>query len=508
MAKNAPLNTAVLILASLLILAVGALAGERSIVSTDRVSPGDWTHDALMSLAADGLVPGMSARTFQGERRFTRLEMAGVVASVVRKAESESPNVRQSSLINHLVAEFGPELAEVAPDVASQWSGLSADLALPVDGKAFLLGYVRDLAVDQDPASPSPSDGTYRLSGFLNISDSMFAICTVAEHEDKVFHVLRTTNKYDKAFVRGQSGDVSWLVGRSYQNWSPAYTGSLILSDNGPALWQVRAGADLDFGKLIGEVKVTQFAGMFRDTGQRLYLIGRRYEKPLSNRWHLGVSETAKLNKMPSPLMAVMPFYLYQHLFLDNDQRINCLVAADLSYRMPSGAMVYGELVVDDITAPRIIGDSYTRPRKAGVTLGVSVPNVLPGDRYSSFTAEFTQIDKLTYSATRDDVPELAYIHDTLVIGSPIGPNSRAVYLRGEYSVSDRINLIGEYLNQRQKDPGPPERGSRRYLSLMASYDISPSQSLALRIAPYRIVRPDASVSDGTALELRASLAF
>ena len=258
MAKNAPLNTAVLILASLLILAVGALAGERSIVSTDRVSPGDWTHDALMSLAADGLVPGMSARTFQGERRFTRLEMAGVVASVVRKAESESPNVRQSSLINHLVAEFGPELAEVAPDVASQWSGLSADLALPVDGKAFLLGYVRDLAVDQDPASPSPSDGTYRLSGFLNISDSMFAICTVAEHEDKVFHVLRTTNKYDKAFVRGQSGDVSWLVGRSYQNWSPAYTGSLILSDNGPALWQVRAGADLDFGKLIGEFQALQ----------------------------------------------------------------------------------------------------------------------------------------------------------------------------------------------------------------------------------------------------------
>lgn len=492
--KHPIIKTCLFSLIALCVLSPASLAGTRSIASTDRLPLGDWTYDAMMSLAADGIVPRLSARIFQGHRRFDRMEMAGVIASIIRGDHPLNP--RQSALVNHLVSEFRPELMEIDAETAGRWSGE------PIGREAALLGYYRQLALD-DTTAP---DATYRASGFLNLSNSAFGILTLAQHEERFFYDARPGPKLDKAFVGGSSGKLSWLVGRAYANWGPSYSGSLIMSDNAPAFWQVRAGTDVDFGKLIGRVKLTQFASTFEDVDQTLYLFGRRYEKRLSDRWHLGLSETAKLNTTPNPLILVMPFYLYQHLFLEEDASINNLAGVDLTYRTPSGMRVYGELVVDDMTSPRIFGKSNERPRKAGLTFGVSMPRAFGGERHSAFDVEYTLIDPLTYGATRAEVPELAYTHDFQTIGSPIGPNSKALYLRGEYSVSDRIELIGEYLNQRQKDPGPPERGSKRALSLTVAYDIAPDKSLAIRIAPYKITGP--SADDGTEFELRASFAF
>lgn len=490
-----------LALAAVIVLSTQCLAGTRSIASTDRVTPGDWTYDAMMSLAADGLVPGMAARVFQGDRRFNRMEMAAAVASVVQESEVLALDSKQRSLLRRLVAEFGPELTAMDADAA----GWTADDGHSVGSGLYLLGYARDLI--SDTPDDSTSSLSYRASGFLDLSRSVFGIVTAAEKEEKAFHVLRGSTNLDKAFIVSESGGFSWLVGRAYLNWGPCYSGSLIMSDNAPAFWQIRAGREINLGKLIGRVKITQFASTFEDVGQTLYLFGRRYEKPLSDRWHLGLSETAKLNTTPNPLMLAMPFYLYQHLFLEEDGEINNLIGVDLTYRTPRGAAVYGELMVDDMTAPRLISDDFDRPRKAGYTLGLSVPMPLGGERYSSFTAEYTVVDRLTYGATRDDVPELAYLHDWDVIGHPIGANSKAIYLRGEYSLSRRVSLIGEYLNQRQKDPGPPERGSRRFVSLTAAYDIAPDRSVSLRVAPYEIVSPRLT-DDGTEYQLRASFGF
>ncbi len=491
----------VFLLSFIVLSIISSASATRSVASTDRVPLGDWTHDAMISLAADGLVPGMSARLFEGDRRFNRLEMAGVIASILQSAESTHPNSRQRALINHLVSEFRPELTEVAPETVGQWSsGQTKFEAIP-------LGYLTGLAV-KDLRDESAPDTSYRASAFLNFSGSTFGIYTLAEHEERFYHDPRVTTKFDKSFIGGAVGDVSWLIGRAYANWGPSYAGSLIMSENAPAFWQIRGSKDVDFGTLIGSVKITEFASTFEDVHQRLYLFGRRYEKRLSDRWHLGISETAKMNETPNPLILVMPFYLYQHLFLTEDEEINNLAGADLTYRTPSGMELYGELVIDDITSPRIFGKSNTRPRKAGFTFGASIPQPFGGRRHSLFVAEYTLIDRLTYGATRAEVPELAYIHDFNIIGSPIGPNSQALYLRGEYTISEKFDLIGEYLNQRQNDPGPPERGSRRLLSLTAAYDIAPDKSLAVRIAPFKITAPGSSVEDGTEFELRASFSF
>ena len=57
-------------------------------------------------------------------------------------------------------------------------------------------------------------------------------------------------------------------------------------------------------------------------------------------------------------------------------------------------------------------------------------------------------------------------------------------------------------------DPGSPERGRRRILSFLAAYDIASDKSIALRVAPYKIVPPGQPAEEGTLYELRASFAF
>jgi len=498
------------IIAASLAFASAAQAGARTIASTDLVPFGDWTYDAMLSLAADGLVPGAPARIFEGDRLFNRIEMAQAVASIVESSESKELGFKETALIEHLVSEFKPELMQAAPQALQKWSERTTGISLPTGGEAFLLGYSRSVLMEDkgDDADDTSLVVPYRYSGFLNLSSRVFGIATLANKQEKFFHERRGEPDLDKAFIRGFDKNFVWSVGREYLNWGPAYTGSLILSESSPAFLQIRGSKEVNFGKLFGKVKITQFAGGFEGNDQTLYLFGRRYEKRLSDRWHAGISETAKTSITPNPLILVMPFYLYQHLFDEIDEEFNTLYAADLSYRTGSGFQIYGEVAVDDITAPRIFGDRFTRPRKTGYTLGFYAPRVFGGGRLSTLRAEYIFVDRRTYEATRPSVPELAYTHDGDIIGHPIGPNAKALYLRGEQSLNKRVSIIAEYLNQHQTDPGPPDADRRRILSLMIAYDGAPDKSTALRVTPYEITPPGQPALDGVKYELIFSCGF
>jgi hypothetical protein len=488
-----------------------ASASVRVIPSTDRVPLGDWTYDAMMKLAADGLVPGLSARVFEGDRLFDRMEMAGIVASIIRSSEEEELGFSQTALINHLVSEYKPELMAVDGEALQKWSDRATNISLPTGGEVCLTGYLRGMAIDDSGdayAEEGDSELTYRISPFFNLSDRVFAIATAADKEEQFFQQLREDSDLDKGFIRGFDGNFVWSIGREYQNWGPAYTGSLILSDNSPSFTQFRGAKEMDFGKLFGRVKVTQFVSAFNDDNKDLLLFGRRYEKPLSSHWQLGISETAKVGKTPNPLILVLPYYLYQHIFIDIDEEFNTLYAADFTYHTPGGSKAFFELLIDDITAPRIFGPRHDRPRKTGYTFGFRIPKVFGGDPRSSFLAEYIHVDRLTYGATRVENPELAYTHDGDTIGHAIGPNAKAIYVRGEHYLSDKFSLVGEYLNQRQTEAGEPERGREEILSLMASYDIAPDKSISVRVAPYEIAPPGGASEDGTKYEVRASFAF
>lgn len=481
---------------------------DRSVASTDLVALGDWTYDAMMSLAADELIPGVAARLFQGDRLFSRVEMAQLVGRIIRQSGETYLNFDQVAMIEQLISEFTPELTQIDPESVDIWKARSTNIILPIGGEVFPLGYVQmrvqDTGTDSDKSVTVP----YRISGFLYLSSQAFAIATMADREERFMHKPHVNPTLDKAFIRMYGRNFTLSVGREYQNWGPVYSGSLILSDNAPAFWQLRGVKEVSLGNLFGRIKITQFASVFEDDELTLYLFGRRYEKELSERWHLGISETAKLSKTPNPLILVLPFYAYQHLFLDTDEEFNALYAIDATYQLSDNCQVYGEFLIDDVTSPAIFGKHSKRPRKTGRALGMYFPRLVAGKRVSSLRAEYISIDRLTYSATREEFPELAYTHDHQVIGSSIGQNGRAVYVRGEHYLSDKVSLIGEYLNQTQKDPGDPERPKERTVSVTFAYDPAPDKSISLRLAPSKITTPDGNHTSDTKADIRLSFAF
>lgn len=495
-----------LLVLTLLLTILPACAAERSIPTVDHIPLGDWTYDAMISLAADGLVPGYSARVFAGDRLFDRMQMAEAVALTIRASEGKQLNPRQTALINHLVQEFTPELEFLDPGVIDDWANRPDRAEVPA-GETFGLGYVRATPADGSETSPVVTI-PYRISGFSNLSNRAFGLVTIADREDKFFDTVRSSTEPDKLILRGYDSNFIWSVGREYQSWGPSYVGGLVLSDSSAPFWQGRAVKDIDFGHWIGRFKITEFLDVFQDEGRMLYLFGRRWEKPFSKRLFWGISEAAKMNKAPNPAIIVLPVYLYQHVLggpgSELDESMNALYGTDLTYRTEGGTEYYGEFVVDDMTTPKTVDpDAVKRPTKTGFLIGVYLPKTLSDGRFSSFRAEYTSIAPLTYAATRIDAPELAYTHDYVIIGSPFGSDSKALYLRGEYYLTEKWSVIGEYLDVRY---GSGSTGS--VLAVTAAYDIAPDKSIALRFAPVRLPGGSAIRFDRTVCELRAMFAF
>ena len=495
------------ILMLLLLTGIQCLAGRRIVPSTDHLPLGDWTYDAMVSLASDGLVPGYAARLFEGDRLFNRMEMAQLVSLIIESSADTQLGSAQFVLIDHLVSEFNPELMYFHAGVVEKWKGRTTNISLPMSQEAFPLGFVKGTATD-DTDNNTELAVPYHLSGFAHLAGQAFAIATLSDREKKFFQQERRDDGLTKVFARVIDGGTVWSVGREFLEWGPVYGGSMIVSDNSSAFNQARVSKEVEFGPIFGRVKITQFATSFQDNGARTYVFGRRYEKPFHHNFHLGFGEIAKTTFLPNPLFAIMPFYLYQHLFSKQDAQINTLYSTDLTYVANNGMQAYGDLVIDDMTSIKLLGKAGDRPRKIGFGGGIYFPKVFSDGRLSTFRAEYVTVDRLTYGATRPEVPQLAYTHGGDVIGSPTGPNAKAIYLRGERYFSDKFSAIAEYFNQWQSTPEDPQRGHMRSVSLMAAYDLTPSTSVALRVAPFRTALPGEPTESDTKYELRASFGF
>ncbi|MDH7482313.1 MAG: capsule assembly Wzi family protein [Armatimonadota bacterium] len=479
-------------------------ADTRSVPSADRLPLEHWAYDAMLNLAADNLISGLPARLFAGDRLFNRLEMAEIVASAVDNALERKLSASQVALITKLIEEFRPEIAFQNAVVLEKWSNREESGS---PNSMVLTGYVRGVAED-DSGGDSLLLIPYRVSALANFSEDMLGACTLSEREDKFFLQRRNDPQPGKIMIKGYGEDFTWEIGRDYFWWGPCYASSLILSDNSAGFWNAGGSKEFSFGPFFGRVKISQFASAFEDEGQTLYLFGRRYERTLSHGWNIGISETAKTGKMPNPLILVLPFYLYQHLFHEVDEEFNTLYSIDFLYAARPSYQIYGELLIDDITSPRIFGGGFERPRKTGWTLGVYLPRMLSKNKLSTFRAEYIYIDRLTYGATREDYPLLAYIHNTEVIGHAIGPNSKALYLRWERSLAEKLSVICEYLDRHEVEAQNPRRNNERAVSFLFTYDISPDKSIGVRLAPYTIRMPDGSRNSGTIYQIRATAAF
>lgn len=474
------------VVAAIVLFSCHAFSDEITMPSADRLPRGDWSYDALAKLASQGLVPNTPARTFEGDRLLNRLEVARIMESVVDSDSAKDLDGFQAMLIGRLVREFRPEISLESPNTLTRWNSREDALKKP---SAVVVGTVSAIA----SANPKANEhSSISVAGVANLSEDVFAAAALASRRQQYFLQDTGVNQPSKAFISGYNRIADWTVGREPISWGPSYLGSLLVSDNSAPFYQLRGTTQIDFGSIIGKFRITQFVTKYTETGKDLYLLGRRYEKPIfGRRWHLGIGETLETNKSPNPVMFVMPFYFYENCIASKsfDSECNVICSADLLYEARNGNQYYGEFAVDDISAPKaLFPNRFRRPRKTGATLGFYTPKLLKGDKLSTFRAEYTYVDPQTYEATRSDVPELDYRQNGDLIGSPIGPNSVAIYLRSEQYLSAKFSLITEYLDQHKRNKTsltPTEE--RRYISLMAAYDLSPGRSISFRVAPYRL---------------------
>lgn len=470
-------------------------ASERRIASADRISSGDWMYDAMISLSSDGLVPGMAARVFEGDRLFNRLEMADVVISILDHQDISNLTMEQQSLINKLYIELKPEI--------NRQSSNAYDIP-NITAKPMLTGYAQ-IASARNAEDDNKLEIPYHATGIADIQNRIFAVGTIADKNTQFFHEFRNSAVPDKLFIKGNDDNFQWTIGNQYMNWGPSYAGSMILSDNSKSFLQLNASKEMDFGKLIGRIKISQFASTFNENGEAFYLFGRRYERPFGKHFFLGLSETAKTDKLPNPLITVLPYYLYQHIF---DVNFNILGSLDLTYQTSSGNQLYTDFMVDDMSASKFFQlgrDDWKR--KSGYTIGAYLPKVTGGKMSSTLRAEYISVDPGTYGPV-SETTKLPYTHGSMLIGHPIGRNVNALYLRGEQYITPKLSLIAEYLNQKQKKSVEPFRDASSTISAQISYDFKADTSLSVRVAPTKTKIPGFGSDNETEYEIRVMKSF
>ena len=486
------------LLAVLVLTAVFApCAAAQGVALDDRLPASHWTMDALAYLAPRLDPEGLPARAFEAnrfgfflpgfepDRRLSRDEAAGIVLRMSQAADAQALTRTERAWLAVLQSEFAAEIARKARITGQTFTAVAAALPTPAYS-GYLGGRLRD---ERDEGSSA--DAVYRATAAY-LSPNAQAYLSLTNERRRGTGDGPRDNRFqvwDRLFVNWRSGEYRFAIGRDYLRYGPGYSGSLAFSDTAPAFDQIRLQRDFSLGKFLGKVNIQEFAATWRDnvytdTGKvsgRVYLLGRRYQRELTKSWQFGVCEAAKTSRAPNPLIAALPFYLYQWMFISEDEEFNALYSLDLKKTFGERGEGYLDLVVDDWRAPDFLGGRSSTTRKAGLLLGGAVfsrRRPLP----DSLRAELFTIDPETYAASRSAFPLVEYTRDSLPIGYPLGGNAKGVFLRADKWLSGRLELIAEFIHADQRRAEPPEgSGSWQSLAIGLSYDWSPRTSASLR---------------------------
>ena len=474
------------IAALLLLVMTGVCAFAQGIALDDRLPASHWSMDALAYLAPRAGIKGLPARVFAGDRTLSRDEVGDVILRISEAVAGNELSRQEQAWLAALDREFAPEIRRRAGPTKQKFSPVS-----PPDRSIVNSGYLAarfaydDIDFGDLESSNSATTGVYRATGayLTPVLQGFVSATNERRRYSKHFQI------WDKMFLNWRNGGYRFTAGRDYLRWGPGYSGSMILGDTPPAYDQIRAQRDFSLGKILGKVNIQEFAATWRDQDEgidgmfhdRLYLVGRRYQRELSKSWQLGVSETAKMSTSPNPLIAVLPIYLYQHIFSGSDEQINTFYSLDVKKTFGTRGEAYFDFLVDDWRAPDFLGGTDITVRKAGLLVGGAVfskRKPLP----DSFRAEAFTVDPETYEASREDFDSLAYRRDWVPIGYPLGGNIKGFALRADKWLSSRLEVIGQFKNVTPRDDIDLDYHFHlQTWDVGVNYDISTRTSLSLR---------------------------
>jgi hypothetical protein len=218
-----------------------------------------------------------------------------------------------------------------------------------------------------------------------------------------------------------------WSVqfGRGRWHWGPGEEASLLLSKTSAPVtglsYQVHLTAfHLDFSAFSATLR--------QSAGEQL--AAHRLEWQPRDALRLGLTETARYHASGwQPLYAggAIPYVLVQRLLVQDEPdssgalRNNIMFGLDAAWRIASGTRVYGELLIDDLSAR-----TRENPNKYGWQLGWEGVGMIGASRLS-WGGEFTRLSRYVYTSFFGRT----YEAQGAPLGFPLGPDSRRIALRG-----------------------------------------------------------------------------
>jgi hypothetical protein len=460
------------------------------------VPRGDWSYDVLAAVARRGLLTGVSARSLHGDELRTRAEVAALVERAVEQSEALPPGVRAA--LAHLVAEYRPELKDAARTLREK-------LAPPAHGGfggGYLLGRV---FTDGETGT----NLVHRLDGAFALNRYLLATGSATNERRLWSERPRSFNELGRLTMRLETRHVTWELGKRDEYWGPGYGGTTLLSDNAPGFLALRGEATLKLG-FLGTWQLTQSVGTFSETGGRKYVVARRFGRTFGKRFGLALAEAVKTTTAREGYFAFfLPLYAYGKILdedVDASTTLNYLANVNAWYSTGRVLDLYGDFVLDDVTAPFGLGEGDVG-RKIGYVVGATVRPV-PGSDRTEIRLEYALIDgdEPGFPAEGGTYwhrnPDVAWFHDGLTMGHRMGRNRRGPFARVRHQLDDRFTAIAEWEHWNQ-DRATPVVGDRRRLTLYLAYDLKPDRSLALRVDRLRGAGPNE-----TLLQIQGAYAF
>jgi hypothetical protein len=148
----------------------------------------------------------------------------------------------------------------------------------------------------------------------------------------------------------------------------------------------------------------------------------------------LGISETVVYGG-PSrgfDLGYLIPFFPYYAEQWNASNDDNILWSADASWSPRPGALIEGELLIDDFQY-----DFETEPHQVGWTVrGEFSPARVA--RRTLVALEYARIETFVYGHYR---PRNRYLHDGVVLGHPMGPDSDRMEAAASWDAAERVTI-------------------------------------------------------------------
>jgi len=432
-----------------------------------------WTYGALSLLAVERCLPNVPSWWFHGDRLLTRED----VRKMLSGAAVPAPDSQAALAYEMLASEYGVD--EAAPAGERRFSR-SSYTRLRYDNTELEHGW-RLLS---------------RRDFWFRVGPNAFGTVTLTSEHREWQGVSKGFHPVDTAVLQAQTGTVRWEFGKTYIRWGPGYSGALLLGDDAQGLPLVRGRTELNLGRWLGRWTLDQFIAGFREGGEYRYLFGRRVQKEITPRLSFGIAETMKARRMPNPSVFVLPVLAYQRIFDRDSNNINALLGMDLRYRAPR-LEAYGELLIDDITAPRGFGAGYRVRRKIGYTVGLRRTGLWHGGK-TDCRLEYVSIDRETYLHRN---PAVSYYRQGRMLGHPLGPNGRAVLVRLDRRLGERAELVLTAWREWATNPGPPAPMRTDLLQLTTVYEVTRRNAVSLGMGPVGVRRPDGSRERSFGLE-------